>query len=52
MDDQKQEYRQKTLGLSFSGGGVQAWAEVAAYADLERQGVEIDAVTGTSMGLF
>lgn len=52
MDDQKQEYRQKTLGLSFSGGGVQAWAEVAAYADLERQDVEINAVTGTSMGSF
>jgi len=44
--------RQKTIGLSFSGGGVQAWAEVAAYEDLERQGIEVDAVTGTSMGAF
>ena len=47
-----QEIRQKTVGLSFAGGGVQAWAEVAAYADLERQGVTIDAVAGTSMGSF
>lgn len=44
--------RQKSVGLSFSGGGVQAWAEVAAYADLERQDIEIDAVAGTSMGSF
>jgi len=44
--------RQKTVGLSFSGGGVQAWAEVAAYEDLERQGIEVDAVAGTSMGSF
>lgn len=46
------ELRQKSLGVSFSGGGVQAWAEVAAYAELERQGIEIDAVAGTSMGSF
>lgn len=52
MKNQNQEYRQKTLGLSFAGGGVQSWAEVAVYADLERQGVEIDAVAGTSMGSF
>lgn len=48
----KQNVRQKSLGLSFSGGGVQAWAEVAVYADLERQGIEVDAVAGTSMGSF
>lgn len=47
-----QDVRQKTLGVSFSGGGVQAWAEVAAYADLERQNVVVDAVAGTSMGSF
>lgn len=50
MNDQN--VRQKTVGLSFAGGGVQAWAEIAAYADLERQGVEVDAVAGTSMGSF
>lgn len=48
----KQNIRQKSLGLSFSGGGVHAWAEVAVYADLERQGIEVDAVAGTSMGSF
>jgi NTE family protein len=47
-----QKVRQKSVGLSFAGGGVQAWAEVAAYADLERQGIEVDAVAGTSMGSF
>ena len=50
MDDKN--VRQKTLGLSFSGGGVQAWAEIAAYADLERQDITVDAVAGTSMGSF
>lgn len=44
--------RQKSLGVSFAGGGVQSWAEVAAYAELERQGIEVDAVAGTSMGSF
>jgi len=52
IDHRKETKRQKTVGLSFAGGGVQSWAEVAAYADLERQGIEVDAVTGTSMGSF
>jgi len=50
MEDEN--IRQKSTGLSFSGGGVQAWAEVAVYEDLERQGIEVDAVAGTSMGSF
>lgn len=50
MDNQN--VQQKTVGVSFSGGGVQAWAEIAAYADLERQDVVVDAVAGTSMGSF
>lgn len=52
MNNQTEHVRQKTVGLSFSGGGVQAWSEVAVYADLERQGIEVDAVAGTSMGSF
>lgn len=52
IGQQNQTKRQKTVGLSFAGGGVQSWAEVAVYADLERQGIEVDAVTGTSMGSF
>ena len=47
-----EQYRQKSLGLSFSGGGVHAWAEAAVYQELERQNIEVHAVTGTSMGSF
>ena len=46
------EKKQKTFGLSFAGGGVHGWAELAAYEELERQNIRIDAVTGTSMGSF
>ncbi|MDN6161762.1 MAG: patatin-like phospholipase family protein, partial [Atopostipes sp.] len=44
--------RQKSFGLSFAGGGVHGWAELAVYEELERQNIEIDAVAGTSMGSF
>lgn len=46
------EQQQKTLGVSFAGGGVHGWAELAVYEELERQNIQIDAVTGTSMGSF
>lgn len=46
------EIRQKTFGLSFAGGGVHGWAELAVYEELEKQNIEVDAVTGTSMGSF
>lgn len=44
--------RQKFLGISFSGGGVHSWTQVAVMESLEKQGIETDAVTGTSMGSF
>ena len=44
--------RQKTFGLSFAGGGVHGWAELAVYEELEKKNIRIDAVTGTSMGSF
>lgn len=49
MEKKKQ---QKSFGLSFAGGGVHGWAELAVYEELERKNIEIDAVTGTSMGSF
>ncbi len=52
MATQTQMKRQKSVGVSFSGGGVPAWAEIAVYEDLMKQGIEIDAVAGTSMGAF
>lgn len=48
----EKEKEQKTFGLSFAGGGVHGWAELAVYEELERKNIRIDAVTGTSMGSF
>lgn len=48
----EQEKKQKSFGLSFAGGGVHGWAELAVYEELERQNIQVDAVTGTSMGSF
>ena len=44
--------QKKSFGLSFAGGGVHGWAELAVYEELERKEIEIDAVAGTSMGSF
>jgi predicted acylesterase/phospholipase RssA len=38
------------VGAAFCGGGFRAFAEVAAVEDMERAGVRIGAVAGTSMG--
>lgn len=48
----EREREQKSFGLSFAGGGVHGWAELAVYEELERQAIEVDAVAGTSMGSF
>ena len=38
------------VGVAFCGGGFRSYAEVAALEDMERNGVKIGAVAGTSMG--
>lgn len=48
----EQTKKQKSFGVSFAGGGVHGWAELAVVEELEKQKIEIDAVTGTSMGSF
>lgn len=48
----EKEVKQKSFGVSFAGGGVHGWAELAVYEELEKQNIQIDAVTGTSMGSF
>lgn len=44
--------RQKSLGLSFAGGGVRALGQYAVFEELEKQGIKVNAVSGTSMGAF
>lgn len=44
--------RQKSVGVSFAGGGAKSFAELAALEVLKNKHVNISAVTGTSMGAF
>lgn len=44
--------KQKSVGLSFAGGGAKSFAELATLETLNKQKVKISAVTGTSMGAF
>jgi len=44
--------KQKTIGLSFSGGGAKSFAEVAILDELDRKNIKISSVAGTSMGSF
>lgn len=38
------------IGLSLAGGGLKSFSQVAVLQDLERHQIDVDAVTGTSMG--
>ena len=38
------------IGVAFCGGGFRSFAEVAAIEDMDRNGIRIGAVAGTSMG--
>ncbi|UUX34698.1 patatin-like phospholipase family protein [Fundicoccus culcitae] len=50
--NEQERLKQKTIGLSFSGGGAKSFAEVAILEELERKNLNISSVTGTSMGAF
>jgi NTE family protein len=52
LEENETNITQKTLGVSFSGGGVKSWALIAALEELEKKNIEITAATGTSMGSF
>ena len=42
--------KKRSVALSLSGGGARGVAHIGAIEELERQGYEITAVSGTSMG--
>lgn len=44
--------RQKSVGISFAGGGVKSFAELSTYETLISKNIKVSAVTGTSMGSF
>lgn len=42
--------RRRSIGLVLSGGGARGFAHIGVLRVLERHGVEVDALAGTSMG--
>ena len=42
--------KKRRVALALSGGGARGVAHIGAIEELERQGYEITAVSGTSMG--
>lgn len=42
--------RRRAIGLVLSGGGARAFAHIGVLRVLERHGIEVDALAGTSMG--
>ena len=43
-------YRPPRVGLALSGGGARGLAHIGILKVLEREGIPIDAIAGTSMG--
>ena len=41
--------KQKSVGISFAGGGAKSFAELATLEALNEKSVKISAVTGTSL---
>ncbi len=46
----EEEDRRPRIGLAFSSGAARGLAHIGVVAELERAGIKIDAVAGTSMG--
>ncbi|RMF36496.1 MAG: hypothetical protein D6759_03560, partial [Chloroflexi bacterium] len=43
-------YRRPRVGLALSGGGVRGLAHIGVLKVLEREGIPVDCLAGTSMG--
>lgn len=48
--DQKDPANKKTLGLALGGGGAKGLAHIGVLKVLEREGIKIDYIAGTSIG--
>ena len=42
--------KRNTIALALGGGGARGYAHIGAIHELEKQGYEITAISGTSMG--
>ncbi len=49
-DESAPDSRRRRIGIVFSGGGARGFAHIGLVRVLERHGVEVDVVAGTSMG--
>lgn len=48
--DDATKFRRKKVAVVLSGGGAKGMAHIGALKVLERAGIPIDIITGTSMG--
>jgi len=51
-DESKPDIRRPRIGLALSSGGAKGLAHIGVIQVLEENGIEIDAVAGTSMGAY
>ena len=42
----------KKVGLALGSGGARGWAHIGAIRALEKAGIEVDYLAGTSIGAF
>jgi len=49
-DERRGDTRLPAIGLVLSGGGARGFAHIGVLRVLERHGIEVDALAGTSMG--
>jgi len=50
--DEPAEFRRPRIGLALSSGGAKGLAHIGVIQVLEENGIEVDAVIGTSMGAY
>ena len=46
----KRRWKNKRVGLALGSGGARGWAHIGAIEVLQERGIEVDVITGTSMG--
>ena len=50
QQEQQQEPQRKKVGVVLSGGGAKGMAHIGVLKVLEKAGIPVDYITGTSMG--
>ena len=50
QEAQREEPQRKKVGVVLSGGGAKGMAHIGVLKVLEKAGIPVDIITGTSMG--